>query len=140
MAGNENSGGFRPTAPQNNPANVSATGGNGQSGKATQPSRYISGLPYGQGQETLAQQTAAPMAGKPEVPTIDMPTPLLAPTSRPNEPITDGINIGPGRGSEVMADRPSDTKTLADTIRELIRFDPSGDTELIYRALTDEGY
>ena len=27
MAGNENSGGNRPTAPQNNPANISATGG-----------------------------------------------------------------------------------------------------------------
>ena len=30
MAGNKNSGGFRPTAPQNNPANVNAMGGNGQ--------------------------------------------------------------------------------------------------------------
>ena len=29
----ENRGGFRPTAPQNNPANVSATGGNGQNPK-----------------------------------------------------------------------------------------------------------
>ena len=31
----ENRGGDRPTAPQNNPANISATGGNGQSGRAT---------------------------------------------------------------------------------------------------------
>ena len=51
----ENRGGFRPTAPQNNPANVSGTGGAGQSG--TQPARYISGLNYGQGQETMQQQT-----------------------------------------------------------------------------------
>ena len=32
MAGNQNSGGLRPTAPQNNPANVSGVGGAGQSG------------------------------------------------------------------------------------------------------------
>ena len=57
----ENRGGMRPTAPQNNPANISATGGNGQSGRATQPARYISGLPYGQGESTMATQMAAPM-------------------------------------------------------------------------------
>jgi len=64
----------------------------------------------------------------------------MAPTSRPSEPITSGINMGDGPGSEVMADRPSNARTLADTLRELIRFDPSGDTELIYRTLVDEGY
>jgi len=57
----ENRGGMRPTAPQNNPANISATGGAGQSG--TQPARYISGLPYGEGQTTMAQQQSAPMVG-----------------------------------------------------------------------------
>ena len=43
MAGNQNSGGDRPTAPQNNPANISATGGAGQMG--TQAAKYIPGLP-----------------------------------------------------------------------------------------------
>lgn len=56
MAGNQNSGGYRPTAPQNNPANISATGGNGQSGK--QPMRYIPGQAYGEGQKTMAQQAS----------------------------------------------------------------------------------
>jgi len=85
----ENRGGYRPTAPQNNPANVSATGGAGQSG--TQPARYISGLPYGEGQTTMAQQQSAPMAGpnKPSSSNANplaamMPpiTPLTAPTER----------------------------------------------------------
>ena len=35
----ENRGGMRPSAPQNNPANVSGIGGAGQSG--TQAPRYI---------------------------------------------------------------------------------------------------
>ena len=56
----ENRGGAN-GGPQYNPANISGTGGAGQSG--TQPARYISGLNYGQGQETMQQQMAAPMAG-----------------------------------------------------------------------------
>ncbi len=47
-------GGMRPTAPQNNPMNVNGRGGNGQSG--TQAARYVSGLPYGEGQALMATQ------------------------------------------------------------------------------------
>jgi hypothetical protein len=87
----ENRGGFRPTAPQNNPANISASGGAGQSGK--QPSRYISGLPYGQGQATMQQQQAAPMsrpiAMAASTPMPDV-TPLTAETQNPTQSILDG--------------------------------------------------
>jgi hypothetical protein len=104
----ENRGGFRPTAPQNNPANVSATGGAGQSG--TQPARYMSGLAYGQGQAQMQQQTSAPMAGNPVAAAQPMATrsqatpivPLDAPTERPDVPITNGIDEGPGAGSEAL--------------------------------------
>lgn len=101
MAGNENSGGFRPTAPQNNPMNISATGGDGQSG--TQPARYISGLPQGQGQETMAMQTAAPMAGNP-LAAISQPDirPLTAPTDYPDMPVTSGAALGPGNNEDVL--------------------------------------
>ena len=34
---------------------------------SNQPARYISGLPYGEGEATYTQQTAAPMAGTPEM-------------------------------------------------------------------------
>jgi hypothetical protein len=135
-------GGYRQP---NNPAPVSGPGALSKrtDGGATQPAKYISGLPYGEGQATYDQQTAASMAGgaNPQ-PTIQMsePTPLMAPTSRPQEPITTGVNIGPGAGSEVMADRPNQTYTLTQTLQQLIKYDPSGDTEMIYRALVDEGY
>ena len=49
MAGVKGRSGGANGGPQYNPANVSATGGAGQSG--TQPARYISGLAYGQGHE-----------------------------------------------------------------------------------------
>lgn len=138
MAGNQNSGGFRPTAPQNNPANISATGGNGQSGNPTQGAKYMPGMPYGE--NTMAQQTAAPMAGKAEPKAMPMPTELFAPTTRPNEPITSGVDIGDGPGSEALGTMPNRAYSIVDTIKQLIPFDPSGDAELIYRKLIDEGY
>lgn len=101
----ENRGGFRPTAPQNNPANVSATGGAGQSG--TQAPKYIPGLPYGEGQATMQQQMSAPMAG----PARDFNT-LLSETDNPAEPITAGASVGAGPGPEVLP------KSLTGDIRD----------------------
>jgi hypothetical protein len=41
-------------------------------------------------------------------------TPMFAPTERPNEPVTQGINVGAGMGSEVLAMRqPDDTNFRA---------------------------
>ena len=106
----ENRGGMRPTAPQNNPANVSATGGAGQSGK--QPSRYISGMPYGQGQQLMQQQKSAPMsAPKIQGSAISAPMSagpmdklrtLLDDTTNPLEPQSTGVDFGRGAGSNVM--------------------------------------
>jgi hypothetical protein len=106
----EKRGGFRPTAPQNNPANVSATGGAGQSGGG-QPARYISGLPYGQGQETMEQQTSATMASTPSptAPSGDMASGLgmqlrglFDETQRPNEYISDGVEGTRGAGASAL--------------------------------------
>ena len=118
----ENRGGYRPTAPQNNPANVSATGGNGQSG--TQSAKYYSGLGYGQGQATMQQQQAAPMAGNVTAPLMNpidsMPqvTPLSAPTEQPDVPVTDGAVLGAGAGTEALM-LPTSTDTDSDKQRLL---------------------
>jgi hypothetical protein len=136
-------GGYR--KPEN-PAPTSGPGSLSQrtDGGPAQGAKYIPGLPYGQGQSTYDQQTAAPMAAAqpaPAAPAMEPITPLMAPTERPDEPITAGINRGEGPGSEVMFDRPAPpTKSLTEIMRDLIRFDPTGDTELIYRTLVDEGY
>lgn len=131
-------GGYRKP---NNPAPVSGPGSLSQrtDGGPTQPATYIPGLPYGQGQETYSNQVAAPMAGNP-IPQMEMPTPLMAPTARPNEPITSGIDIGDGPGSEAKRRLPNPSYTIQDVIKNLIPYDPSGDAELIYRSLLDEGY
>lgn len=138
----ENRGGFRPTAPQNNPANISATGGAGQSG--TQPARYISGLPYGQGQETMTQQQSAPMAGPNPVEASSplgavMPpvTPLTAPTERPNEPITAGMDFGAGPGSEAL-NLPRE-RSLSEILASMIDIDPTGDVQELYDYVISRG-
>ena len=137
----ENRGGYRPTAPQNNPANVSGTGGAGQSG--TQPARYISGLNYGQGQETMKQQMAAPMVGpnksssRGSLPSLPPMTSLTAPTERPNEPITTGMDFGAGPGSEAL-NLPRERR-LSEILSSMIDIDPTGDVEELYNFVVSRG-
>lgn len=137
MAGNQNSGGMRPTAPQNNPANVSATGGNGQSGNGTQAAKYIPGLPYGEGQATMQQQMAAPMAGPTAVPGLPAVTPLFAPTERPNEPMTAGMDFGAGPGSEAL-NLPRE-RSLSETLASMIDVDPTGEVRDLYNFVVSRG-
>ena len=105
---------MRPTAPQNNPMNVNARGGNGQSGDATQAAKYVPGLPYGEGQALMETQGAAPLAAAPSIEQSGMPSglasaaasqpmvPLDAPTMRPGEPVTQGADMGPGGDSSIL--------------------------------------
>lgn len=107
MAGNENSGGMRPTAPQNNPANVSGTGGAGQSGNYT-------GFAYGEnqavnqqrieGNQAVATTQPAPTAGGAPYEGVNMPKlgTLFDPTENPMEPISAGVDFGRGPGSEAL--------------------------------------
>jgi len=78
---------------------------------------------YGEGGETAALNTAAPKAktrgiadnvgGRPKE-SLTPVTPLFAPSQRPEEPITNGIDMGAGAGSEALAMRqPDDTNFRA---------------------------
>jgi hypothetical protein len=107
VAGNENSGGNRPTAPQNNPANISATGGAGQMAK--QPNRYIPGMKSmgSTGVETMAQQSAAPLSAGP-APTSGLPpvTQITEPSMFPDENVMNGAALGGGAGPEALSNLP----------------------------------
>jgi hypothetical protein len=141
----EKRGGMRPTAPQNNPANISATGGNGQNG--TQAARYIPGMAYGQGQATMQQQQSAPMAGPTprgdvksspmNVPGMPPITPLTAPTDRPDEPITSGVDFGPGAGSEAL-NLPRE-RSLSEILASMIDMDPTGEVQELYDFVASRG-
>lgn len=137
-------GGYRQP---NNPAPVSLPGALSKrtDGGATegmtppQVKAEYTGLPYGENKAVNDQQSSGTLAGD-GIPQMRAPiVPLDAPTQRPDEPITHGIDAGPGAGSEALV-LPNKGPTLIDTIKHLTQFDPSGDAELIYRQLTDNGY
>jgi hypothetical protein len=116
------SGGYRPDASQNNLMSVSGNGGNGQSGKfvaekvAKATQLRMSGLPQGEN-TAMAEQiqqgggvktTASAANPAPRMPRGEGLAGLLGALepldSEPAQfrPISDGADIGAGRGSEVL--------------------------------------
>jgi hypothetical protein len=111
-------GGYqRPTspAPVSGPGALAQRTDGGPGSK--QAMRYVSGLPYGEGQQMMNTQASAPMEA--ETPTAALSPsaiasasqtpaqtqeqapqaqviPFSAPTMNPNEPVTHGANAGPG--------------------------------------------
>ena len=67
---------------------------------------------YGEGVETQAIKSGAPLAKTADTrptPTAQPVTSLYAPTERPNEPVTTGIDQGAGAGSDaLMVNQPAD--------------------------------
>lgn len=66
----------------------------------TQAAHYLSGEKYGQGQSFNQTVSSVPLAAAPAH--ADLPVPLDAPTQRPDEPVTAGVDAGPGPGSEIL--------------------------------------
>jgi hypothetical protein len=119
--------------PQNNPANISATGGAG--GNGTQAPKYIPGMKSlgSTGVETMAQQGGAALAGNP-VPEVKAPTnpmesmlagltPLDA-ESMDDLPISDGVDIGRGRGSDALPARLTSTINQDENVALIKRYLP----------------
>lgn len=90
---------------------VSATGGAGSAGQASQ---YAAGID--RAQDFMELQSSAkmnksgvslPQGRSGGAPTMNMATekrvPLDAPTQRPDEPVTTGAAMGPGAGPEILA-------------------------------------
>lgn len=129
-------GGMRPTAPQNNPMNVNARGGNGQSGDATQAAKYVPGLPYGEGQALMQTQQAAPLAAAPSIEQSGMPSglasaaasqpiPLPEKSLKPNEPVTSGADAGAGPGMESLGLGISDANADMNFKSQLAEYMPA---------------
>lgn len=135
MAENENRGGFRPTAPQNNPANINALGGNGQSGMNTD----YTGFAYGENKAVNEQRKSAPIttsAPSPRAFPDAMPQtapiiPLGAPTQFPEQPVTAGAALGPGPGEEILNLPPVPLTQTMDSgiqaLRSMYLLDPNNE-------------
>ena len=104
---------------------------------------------YGEGIETDAIKSGAPLASTPdqrpmpanEVRDAAMQAPvteLFAPTQRPNSPITAGIDMGPGPGSSALMMAKSSEK-LSDILVKMLPFDTSGEIGILYQEALSRG-
>jgi len=134
-------GGYRQPsnpAPVSGPGALSKRTDGGAVEGMTQPAKYMAGLGYGKG-GNMEQQTGAPIQGN-DIPATPMPNVSLSqPSMRPEEPITAGIDMGPGPGTEALK-IPNMQYSASQTIRQIAQYDQSGESELLYRALLDRGF
>jgi hypothetical protein len=111
------------------PAHPAAVSGPGSLSQRTDsaPKMNMTGLPYGDNAELATQQAGAPMArttpqstgggppaaggGGPSILGLD------APSARPDEPVTAGVDIGPGPGSEAL---PGATQAATGELTQMI--------------------
>ena len=103
---------------------------------------------YGEGIDTAEIKSGAPLASTPDT----RPTPaaevrdaamapvtgLFDPTSRPNEPITNGIDMGPGAGSSSLMMKKNTVK-LSDSLVQLLPFDTTGEIAVLYQEALAQG-
>ena len=106
---------------------------------------------YGEGVETQAIKSGAPLAKTGDVrparagdvreaATQTPITPLFAPSDRPGEPITTGINIGLGAGSEaLMMQSNFAQRKMSDILAEMIPYDTTGEIQYLYQNALSRG-
>lgn len=105
-------------------------------------------IAYGEGVETAAIKAGAPLARTGEV--RGMPasevraaaqetvTPLFAPSGRPEEDITSGVDIGPGVGSAALMMGKSSEK-LSDALVKMLPYDDTGEIGILYQQALSKG-
>lgn len=83
-----------------------------------QGAKRIPNAAYGEQKEFQNQQAGAPMAKSPNMPPMRNPManviPLTAPSQRPSEPVTAGVDAGPGPGREILGLKSPTDVTLQD--------------------------
>ena len=108
---------------------------------------------YGDTTETAADAAGAPLAKTPHVKGMPMGqveaaaanaapqtpvTPLFAPTQRGDEPITSGIDMGPGAGSNALMMKKS-TEKLSDSLALMLPYDTTGEVGILYQQALSRG-
>jgi hypothetical protein len=96
------------------------------------PSQY-----YGEGVETAAIKSGAPLASTPDIRPQPV-TELFAPSQRPQEPITAGIDRGEGPGSSALMMAKSSEK-LSDTLAKMLPYDTTGEIAILYQDALSRG-
>jgi len=102
---------------------------------------------YGAGVEYAALKAGAPLAKTPDVRGVtptemqsavaqsapqDAVTSLYAPSARPNEPITAGVDVGAGPGSNILSMGKA-TQKLSDVLVKMLPYDTDGSIAILYQ-------
>ena len=105
-------------------------------------------IAYGEGVETAAIKSGAPLAKTGDVkgmPSSEVRaaaqgpiTELYAPSQRPDEPITAGIAMGPGPGPEVLGMQPHQ-ETLSQILAKMLPYDTNGEIAALYEQAQSRG-
>lgn len=104
---------------------------------------------YGEGVETAAIKSGAPLASTPDqrpMPAAEVRdaatqapiTELFAPTQKPGEPVTSGIDLGAGAGSSALQMRPSGEK-ISDVLAKMLPYDTTGEIAILYQRAASRG-
>lgn len=104
---------------------------------------------YGEGVETQAIKSGAPLsktadvrgarAGDVRNAAAQGPvTELFAPTERPGEAITSGIDLGPGVGSNALMMQAA-TEKLSDVLAKMLPYDQTGEVAILYQQAASRG-
>ena len=104
---------------------------------------------YGEGVETAAIKSGAPLGVtpnvRPEAPSkfreglaAAPVTELFAPTERPDEPVTAGIDMGAGPGSKALMMSKATAKT-SDALAKMLPFDTTGEIGILYQQALARG-
>ena len=133
------------TAPMNPKAGVSGPGK-----YAVRTDRLEMGsTSYGEGVETQAIKSGAPLAKTADTrparagdvrdaATQGPITELYAPSQRPNEPITSGIDMGAGPGSSALMMQKNMIK-LSDSLAAMLPYDTTGEVAVLYQEALAQG-
>jgi hypothetical protein len=104
---------------------------------------------YGEGVETQAIKSGAPLSKTPDTrparagdvrdaATQGPITELYAPSQRPNEPITSGIDMGAGPGSSALMMQKNMIK-LSDSLAQMLPYDTTGEIAVLYQEALAQG-
>lgn len=104
-----------------------------QYGERKQMEEIMGGAPT-----ATTRGSADPKIGRPRSAMMEV-TPLFAPSQRPEEPITTGVDIGAGAGSEVMGSRMAMGEKLSDTLAKMLPFDETGEITVLYEQALARG-
>lgn len=105
-----------------------------QYGERKQMEEIVSGAPT-----ATTRGSADPKIGRPRTALTDV-TPLLAPSERPDEPVTAGIDMGAGVGSEALgmnAIRPREK--ISDVLAKMLPYDTTGEITILYERAASRG-